>query len=230
MTKPTLHDYDQEGFLPTTYLAVLTIIGGGAEYGYEINKILEERNYRDWVDIKLSSVYKALNELEKRDLIRGKKAKKALRPSKKTYTLTSKGKRHLRGQIIRCLSKPPAPKSLFDLGMSAIFLLTKEEALDALRSYMNELDSRLSFLGAHVKAIENLKFIRESAPDRMVGDMKASDVPDNAPLGIILALFKRPYVRVQCEREWLGELIDHIERREDMFQFKEKKRGDGRRK
>lgn len=223
MAKLTSQVHGQEVFLPTTYLAVLTLIGGGAKYGYEIDMILEKRNYRNWVDIKQSSVYKALNELEKRGLVEGRKAKKALRPSKKIYSLTRKGERHLRDQIIRCLSKPPAPKSLFDLGMSAISLLTKEEALDALRSYIKELDSRLSFLGANVDAIENLKSIRESAPDRMVGDMKASDVPDNAPLGIILALFKRPYVRVRCEREWLGELIRQIERREDMFQFKERK-------
>jgi hypothetical protein len=33
--------------------------------------------------------------------------------------------------------------------------------------------------------------------------MKAKDIPKDAHLGIILALFERPYVRAKAERDWL---------------------------
>jgi hypothetical protein len=42
--------------LPSTYLTVLTLIGGGAKYGYEISRLIEERGYRNWVDIEMSSL------------------------------------------------------------------------------------------------------------------------------------------------------------------------------
>ncbi|MFW9890030.1 MAG: PadR family transcriptional regulator, partial [Candidatus Thorarchaeota archaeon] len=115
--------------LPTTYLAVLSLIGAGAKYGYEINQILEQRGYRNWVDIKFSSVYKALKELEGKGLIKGQKSDAKMQPSKKTYSITRKGRKHLRNQIVSCLVDPPKANSLFDLGMSAIFQLTKAEAV-----------------------------------------------------------------------------------------------------
>ena len=75
---------DTEEFLPSTYLAVLTILGGGAEYGYEVNNIIEQFGYREWVDLRFSSVYKALSVLEKRGLVEGKKKDSSVRTSKKT--------------------------------------------------------------------------------------------------------------------------------------------------
>ena len=79
MTQPR----SKQKLLPSTYLAVLTLIGGGAKYGYEINQILEEFGYREWVDIKFSSIYKALSELEKKGLVKGKKGDESIKPSKK---------------------------------------------------------------------------------------------------------------------------------------------------
>ena len=97
----------KKDLLPTTYLAVLSLIGSGPKHGYEINQILDERGYRNWVDIKFSSVYKALNELEKRGLTRGRKSDKATQQSKKTYSITASGLRLLREQITNCIINPP---------------------------------------------------------------------------------------------------------------------------
>ncbi|MFX1606452.1 MAG: PadR family transcriptional regulator, partial [Promethearchaeota archaeon] len=90
---------ETDDFLPSTYLAVLTILGGGAEYGYEVNNIIEKFGYREWVDLRFSSVYKALSELEKRGLVEGRKKDDSVRTSKKTYRLTRIGKSVLRKQI-----------------------------------------------------------------------------------------------------------------------------------
>ncbi|MHA2602519.1 MAG: PadR family transcriptional regulator [Candidatus Thorarchaeota archaeon SMTZ1-83] len=139
--------------LPPTYLAVLSLIGAGAKYGYEINQVLEHRGYRNWVDIKMSSVYKALNELEKRGLISGRKSDKGLQPAKKTYVITSRGKKELKTQVTQSLSNPLQAHTMFDLGMSAIWALTESEALNALRTYRDRLEQAMDFLWSNVEGI-----------------------------------------------------------------------------
>ncbi|MFW9801496.1 MAG: PadR family transcriptional regulator [Candidatus Thorarchaeota archaeon] len=210
--------------LPSTYLAVLSLIGAGAKYGYEINQILEERGYRNWVDIKFSSIYKALKELEAKGLIKGQKSDEKLQPSKKTYSITRIGARLLRNQVVQCLVNPPKANSLFDLGMSAIYQLTKEEAVDSLKKRLVNLNEQLRFLGSHAEAIKNIDKIRESDPSRIVGGVKASQIPADAHLGVVLALFERPYVRLKCEKKWLQDLVGMIEKDEAEFLFRDSKR------
>jgi DNA-binding PadR family transcriptional regulator len=206
--------------LPSTYLAVLSLVGAGAKYGYEINQILEQRGYRNWVDIKFSSIYKALKELETKGLIKGQKSDVKMQPSKKTYSITRKGSSLLRNQIVRCLVDPPRANSLFDLGMSAIFQLTKEEAVDSLKKRLTNLDGQIQFLGSNAEVLKNLERIREIDPDRIVGSMKASEIPTDAHLGVVLALFERPHVRLKCERKWLEDLVLMIEKDEAGFLFR----------
>ncbi|MHA2021299.1 MAG: PadR family transcriptional regulator [Candidatus Thorarchaeota archaeon] len=206
--------------MPSTYLAVLSLIGAGAKYGYEINQILEQRGYRNWVDIKFSSIYKALKELETRGLIKGQKSDVKMQPSKKTYSITRKGSSLLRNQIVRCLVDPPKANSLFDLGMSAIFQLTKEEAVDSLKKRLTNLDKQIEFLGSNAEVLKNLERIREIDPDRIVGGLKASEIPPDAHLGVVLALFERPHVRLKCERKWLEDLVLMIEKDDAGFLFR----------
>lgn len=206
--------------LPSTYLAVLSLIGAGAKYGYEINQILEQRGYRNWVDIKFSSIYKALKELEIKGLIKGQKSDVKMQPSKKTYSITRKGSSLLRNQIVRCLVDPPKANSLFDLGMSAIFQLTKEEAVDSLKKRLTNLSEQIQFLGSNAEVLRNLERIREVDPDRIVGGVKASEIPPDAHLGVVLALFERPHVRLKCERKWLEDLVLKIEKDEAGFLFR----------
>jgi DNA-binding PadR family transcriptional regulator len=208
--------------LPSTYLAVLSLIGAGAKYGYEINKILEERGYRNWVDIRFSSIYKALKELEGKELIRGQKSDTKMRPSKKTYSITRKGSRILREQVVHCLINPPKANSLFDLGISAISQLTKDEALESLKKRIDNLGEQIRFLGDNVESIKNLEWIRESDPDRIVGGLKASEIPPDAQIGVVQALFERPYVRLKCESKWLEALVISIENEGTGFLFREK--------
>ncbi len=216
----TKSELQQPDLLPSTYLAVLSLIGAGAKYGYEINQILEQRGYRNWVDIKFSSIYKALKELEIKGLIKGQKSDVKMQPSKKTYSITRKGSSLLRNQIVRCLVDPPKANSLFDLGMSAIFQLTKEEAVDSLKKRLTNLSEQIQFLGSNAEVLRNLERIREVDPDRIVGGVKASEIPPDAHLGVVLALFERPHVRLKCERKWLEDLVLKIEKDEAGFLFR----------
>ena len=207
--------------LPTTYLSVLSLIGSGTKYGYEINQIMEERGYRNWLDIKMSSIYKALNELEKRGLIKGRKSDAELKPAKKTFNITAKGRRELEKQILRCLSNPPRVTTLFDLGMSAIGMLTRSQALDALRAYRQRLDLGIQFLEVNIDSTQNLERYRVANPEKYIGGVQVKDFQDDQNVAVIRALFERPLASVRAQREWLNELIVRILQGEDGLPFKE---------
>lgn len=219
-----MQSLQKRNLLPTTYLAVLSLVGSGPKHGYEINQILEERGYRNWVDIKFSSVYKALSELEKKKLITGRKSDKTTQQSKKTYSITANGLRLLRKQITECIIDPPKANSLFDLGMSAIFQLTKTEAVNALKERLLNLDSQIAFLKRNVDNIRNITRLRKNEPSQIIGGVKVSEIPENAHLGVVQALFERPYSRLKCERKWLGDLVKKIENDEAGFMFRDESR------
>ena len=220
MTPSDQQEDGQGDFLPTTYLAVLSLIGSGARYGYEINQILEGRGYRNWVDIRFSSVYKGLVELEKKGLIRGKKTKAAIQPSKKTYSITARGERVLGEQLVLCLSNPPKANSLFDLGMSGLFMLTKNQAIDALQSRLENLDSQISFLKANTDEIAKIIDTGKRDPKSKVGQTSAAEGPEDEHLGVVKALFERPLVRLRGERRWLQGIVKQITEDRGGFSFK----------
>ncbi|MFW9980448.1 MAG: PadR family transcriptional regulator [Candidatus Thorarchaeota archaeon] len=207
-------------FLPSTYLTVLTILGGGAEYGYEVNNIIEQFGYRKWVDLRFSSVYKALSELEKRGLVEGKKKDDQLKTSKKTYRLTRKGRSFLGKQIKMCLTNPPRPKTLFDLGVSAMSLLTRDEVLDALQTYKTNLENGLRFLESNVHNFDNLERLRREAPQSRVGQIIVGEYDNMDNIMAVRALFDRPAHSIRCRISWLESFIEQIEKGEG-FTFKD---------
>jgi DNA-binding PadR family transcriptional regulator len=209
--------------LPSTYLTVLTLIGDGAKYGYEIVGLIEERGYTEWVDIKMPSVYKALNELEKRKLISGKKSESGVRPSKKTYTLTSKGQIVLKDQITRCLRDPPRVNTLFDLGISAMFMLSQEEVLEALKEHVKGINRTVEFLSSNTRAIEDIEELKKTEPMQKIGNRFVADIQSDEPLDVVHALFDRPKVMLECRREWLFKLIKKIEMKPERFGLKSEK-------
>lgn len=209
--------------LPPTYLAVLSLIGAGAKYGYEINQILDHRGYRNWVDIKMSSVYKALGELEKRGLISGRKSEKGLQPAKKTYVMTSKGRKELKTQVTQALSNPPQAHTMFDLGISAIWALTESEALTALRHYRDHLEQAKEFLASNVEGIVNIDELARTNPERIVGSMPISEIEDRTSLPIIRVLFERPLAAVNAQHDYLNKLIERIETGKEKFPFSKSK-------
>ncbi len=212
-----------EELLPPTYLTVLTLIGDGAKYGYEIDRLIEDRGYRMWVDIRMPSVYKALRELEAKGLIAGEKSEAGLRPSKKTFCLTSKGRKVLKSQIMQCLSNPPRSKTIFDLGMSAMFLLSQQEVLDSLHEQVEGIDRSIGFLLSNTQAIEDISQLQKTEPGRKIGSRPVTDFQSDEPLDLVHALFDRPRAMLQCRREWLLKLIKRIEAAPERFGLRSEK-------
>lgn len=220
-------EMSESELLPTTYLTVLTLIGRGAKYGYEINELIERHGYREWVDLQFSSIYKALNQLESKGLIKGKKEDVSVKGSKKVYSLTRNGKRILKNQILECLSNPPRSYTVFDLGLSAMSYLSKEDALAALQEYRQNLSHSIEFLSGQVDTLRNIDVVRTRDPSTTVGQQRASDFKADTEIEVVIALFERPLRSLESQAEWLDSFVDRV-RDGRGFTFKKRRRKENR--
>ncbi|MFX0096312.1 MAG: PadR family transcriptional regulator [Candidatus Hodarchaeota archaeon] len=81
--------WDKQRISPVEFL-MLIMLKEKPRYGYEIIQELGDRFGEQWTP-KTGTVYPALQRLEKRDLIAGKLEESEAGPSRKIYSLTSKG-------------------------------------------------------------------------------------------------------------------------------------------
>ncbi len=163
--------------------SVLGLVCEGFRYGYEIEKILEERNMRQWTDIAFSSIYYVLKKLEKAGLITSESQSAGGR-SRKVYEVTEEGRREMREKVGHLLSNHAGYKSPFDLGIGFMGRLEKGEALAALEAYLGSLQERRAHYKGRLEAIER------------------SDWPFQ-----IRALCTRPLALLDAERKWIDGFI-----------------------
>ncbi len=71
--------------------AVLGLLCEKPQYGYTIEKIIEERGMRHWTDIGFSSIYYVLKRLEHRSLVVSACEHQQDKPARKVYTITLRG-------------------------------------------------------------------------------------------------------------------------------------------
>ncbi len=122
-------------------LAVLTVLAEKPRHGYDIEKIIEDRGFREWADIGFSSIYYVLNKLEKDGLVLGQLAPaQGKGAARKIYHLTSQGKHQHKEAVLQALSTPQRRTSLFLLGFANIPALNEDELRTALREYAEALE------------------------------------------------------------------------------------------
>jgi DNA-binding PadR family transcriptional regulator len=150
---------------------VLGLVAEMPRHGYELEQVIEERGMREWTQIGFSSIYYVLGKLEQKGLIKADIPASA--KAKKSYEMTAKGRETLVDQTLTTLkSVQPTYPSLL-LGMVHWSVLTREQALDALRT-------RKSALAKELERIENIHFEGQPLPDYVdaifefsIGQLKA---------------------------------------------------------
>ena len=171
--------------------------------------------------MKRSTVYKSLGILEKKKYILGEK-KGDDQLSKKIYTITKLGEHKICEQIEFCLRSPPRSKSLFDLGLAGISLLSKSDALSALEAYKADLDDGIQWFENQLQKMEKVDEIAESDPNQfIVGGAMAKEFQTSRYKFAVKALFERPYYIVKAQRKWLEKFIQSIREDEGEFKFQE---------
>ncbi len=177
--------------------AVLGLICEGPQYGYKIEKIVEERGMRNWTEIGFSSIYYVLKRLENKGLIQSKLEKVEGKPPRKVYTVTEEGIITMKEKVKFLLSKNKKLISPFDLGIAYLKLLEPEEVFECLKRYIDSVDERINFLRDSIDMMERTK----------------------APYHVI-ALFSRPLAHMKTEKKWVEKFMDKIKKEENMEENK----------
>jgi DNA-binding PadR family transcriptional regulator len=167
--------------------AILGLICESPQYGYQLEKIVEERGMRNWTEIGFSSIYYVLKRLEKKNYIMGEMKAIEGKPARKVYTITSQGIDAMQLKVKSALSENQKSIYPIDIGIANIPIISPEESLKSLKSYIESMNEKINFLEKSVKLHKDLK----------------------SPY-FVVALFDRPLNQLKCEKEWINKFIKII--------------------
>lgn len=168
---------------------ILGLLCEGPQYGYELEKTLEERGMRAWTEIGFSSIYYLLKKLESKNLITSTVKDVEGKPSRRIYRVTEQGITMMKQKVKSVLSESRKEISPFDLGIAYSNLLSPEQVIECLDLYLESLEKRKVFL-------EN------SIHEKKKGGANYT----------VIALFSRPLARIEAEREWIEEFKEEIKK------------------
>lgn len=115
-------------------LVVVGLLQEGAEYAYEIDQRIQERQLREWVSVAFSSVYYLLNRAEKQGWVQSRSAPGRRGPTTKRYQLTISGREALRQAVLASL-QPTASVAAVELAIMFAGALSTTELCAALQNY-----------------------------------------------------------------------------------------------
>ena len=162
---------------------VLGLVAEMPRHGYELEQLIEQRGMREWTQIGFSSIYFVLGKLEKMRLV---KAKKPAEPkTKKTYTVTDKGRKTLVTQTIAALENVRPTYSSVLLGMIHWPVLTRDMALGTLQARSGAVEAEMARLG-------KIQIDQQPLPD------------------FVEALFDFSTGQLRAESEWIARTLDYM--------------------
>ncbi|WP_026700639.1 PadR family transcriptional regulator [Salibacterium aidingense] len=112
--------------------AVLGLLHEGYRYGYELDKVIEERSMRYWNNLSRKSIYLALKRMTSKGWIAAREYKSGNMPVQTKYTLTEAGQAKLEEMIAEGLSSQEFVKFGYSVPMAFIYILPAEQAIEQL--------------------------------------------------------------------------------------------------
>jgi len=167
--------------------SILGLVCEGFRYGYELDKIIDERNMRHWTEIAFSSIYYVLKRLEKKGLISSGSERVSGR-SRKVYSVTPEGEAAMSEKVRDLISSHHQVTDPFDLGIGNLHTLPFEDVIDGLRLYGASLDVSKKFYRKRLEVMEE------------------SEWPHH-----IRGLVTRPLVMLEAEKKWVQTYIEELE-------------------
>ncbi len=170
--------------LTNSEILVLGLLAEMPRHGYELEKIIQQRDMREWTQIGFSSIYYVLGKLEAKGLVSANRPKST--KAKKSYAITGAGQDLLVDQTQHALTTISANHSSVLMGLLHWPVLTRTQALKALKQ--RQL--------AVTQESERLKAIH----------FKQQPLPDH-----INSLFEFSIGQLHSESEWLAELSEYMQ-------------------
>jgi len=166
--------------LPDSALIVLAILAEGENHGYGIERLVHNRGFRFWTNLRRSSVYKTLSSLQTRGLITAHDGVGG-GPTRNVYRISRAGMHSLRREGLGKLADPGHPRSDIDVALYLLPFLPRAEAMAALDACLSRLRDREAFIA------ERLAWCQERGLD-----MPALN-------------FERPLLALRAELTWLDQ-------------------------
>jgi len=122
---------------------ILALVAEKPVHGYQIEQTITERGMREWTDIGFSSIYHVLNKLRNSGALTCQTEAANDRPSRKIYSITSLGEERLHSEVILRLSTPQPYSPDFDLALSSLPVLSREEIRSAVSLFHAQLTAKI---------------------------------------------------------------------------------------
>jgi DNA-binding PadR family transcriptional regulator len=170
--------------LTDSELLVLGLVAEMPRHGYELEQVIEQRGMREWTRIGFSSIYFLLDKLERKGLIKANT--RASARARKTFQLTRAGRTALVKQTREALEivRPTYPS--VSMGMLHWSVLTREEALRALRT-------RQHAVGQELERLQDIQLEQQPLPDN------------------VDAMFEFAIGQARAEAEWIARTLEYME-------------------
>ncbi len=121
-------------------MIVLALIGTGLRYGFEMEEFTRRTNMRQWAKIGMSTIYKALGDLEDEGAISVEIEQSAKGPARKAYTLTQDGRARMVLLITEALASNDAIYSERVAGLVFAPLMEPDDAKLAISASIRALE------------------------------------------------------------------------------------------
>ncbi|MFC1554512.1 PadR family transcriptional regulator [candidate division KSB1 bacterium] len=136
--------------------ALLGLLCEKSKHAYEIKLDIENRSMDYWTEISQPSIYKLLNKLEKRELLKSEFKLSQNNISQKVYSVTEMGKKLFREKLKDLISSWQPSIHPIDVSLKNLNILNKKDAVDCLKKYYISLEETIKGYGELEKyLIEN---------------------------------------------------------------------------
>lgn len=122
--------------------AILGLLNTRSMTGYDLKKIIQKSSFLYWSGNN-NQIYKGLLKLQTEGLVTSKTVHQEGSPSKKTYTITEKGRQELREWILHAPKEPPEFKKEFLIQFSCSGDLSIEELREQLKNYRESIEMKI---------------------------------------------------------------------------------------
>lgn len=140
------------------YSILAILLERGRATGYEIDKIVEARGFREWAAIGKTSVYVALKKLEHKGLAEGKlnRSKTGKGPAGRQFSVTKAGSSLFREETKRALATSREREHYFALGIAGSFVLSQPVFKHSLEKRVDMLEGEYERISRRMLSEESL--------------------------------------------------------------------------